>query len=196
MGLHRAQAPRHMEDATLTLVLERRAEDIHEPEFAAYAPLVSFEAFLSEQRVFGWVRLDADRLTDLLNAHEIIRLANALVEDHRDGTTESADEALVHRSEIIAAIASGPRGDPARRLLTQPHPVVVESSGYRIGGNVHIAPGADPEERLHDASPMVPLTEAWLQYRSGEQHRRDCSETVIVNRELVTRIELASEPAV
>ena len=99
-----------MAPATLNLVLERRAEDIHEPEFAAYTPLVGFEAFLSAQRVFGWVRLDADRLTDLLNAHELLHLENVHVEDLREGSTIAADETLLPRSEIIAVIASGPRG--------------------------------------------------------------------------------------
>ena len=139
-----------MEPATLSLVLERQAEEIHEPEFAAYAPLVSFEAFLPAERVFGWVRLDADRLTDLLNAHDLIRLANVLVEDHRDGRAVSADETLIPRSEIIAVVARGPRGDPTRRLPTRAHAVVVGSGIYRIGGFVHAPVGMDPEERLQD----------------------------------------------
>ena len=42
---------------------------------------------------------------------------------------------------------------------------------------------------------MVPLTDAWLEYRSGDQHRRHRSDTVIINRELATRIELV-KPAV
>jgi hypothetical protein len=185
-----------MEAATVSIVLERQAEDIHEPEFAAYAPLVSFEAYLSQQRMFGWVRLDADRLTDLLNAHEIIRLENVLIEGHRSGTTVSADEALVRRSEILAVIASGPRGDPARRLATRRYPVVVELGGYRIGGYVHTVSGVDPEDRLCDEGPMIPLTEAWLEYRSGVQGRRHDAGTVIVNRQLATRIEVVAEPVV
>lgn len=185
-----------MEGATLSLVLERLAEDIHEPEFVAYAPLVSFEAYLSQQRMFGWVRLDTDRLTDLLNAHEIIHLANVLIEHHRDGRTMAADEALVSRSEILAVIASGPRGNPAHRLATRRHPVVVESGVYRIGGFVHAAPGADPEDRFRDGGPMVPLTEAWLEYGSNVQRRRLDAGTVIVNRQLATRIQVAAEPVV
>ena len=47
-----------MDTATLRLVLEPQSEDIHEPDFAAYGPLVGFEAFLPAQRVFGWLRLD------------------------------------------------------------------------------------------------------------------------------------------
>jgi hypothetical protein len=182
-----------MNGATLSLVLERVAEEIHEPEFVAYAPLVSFEAFLPAQRVFGWVRLDADRLTDLLNAHETLRLENVLVEDLAAGRTVSADEAVVRRSEIVAVRASGPRGDASRRLPTRTHPIIVEAGPYRIGGRIHAAPGLDPERRLHDAGLMVPLTDAWLEYRSGGELRCDWIETVIVNRELATRIEILAE---
>ncbi len=184
-----------MDPATLSLVLERRSEDIHEPEFAAYAPLVSFEALLPAERVFGWVRLDTDRLTDLLNAHDLVHLENVLIEDHRDGRSVSAEETIIPRSEMVAVIAHGPRGNPARRRATRPHAVVVVSGTYRIGGFVHAPPGMDPEERWCDGSPMVPLTEAWLEYRSGDQYRRERAETVIVNRDLATRIELLPDPA-
>jgi hypothetical protein len=183
-----------MDPVTLSLVLERRAEEIHEPEFAAYAPLVSFEAFLPAERVFGWVRLDADRLTDLLNVHDLIRLANVLVEDHRTGRAVSADETLIPRSEIIAVVARGPRGDPARRRATRAHAVVYRSGMYSIGGFVHAPVGLDAQERLQDGSPMIPLTDAWVEYRCGEQHRCHRSDTVIVNRELATTFELAGEP--
>ncbi len=183
-----------MSTATLSLVLERRPEDIHEPEFAAYTPLVGFEAFLSAQRVFGWVRLDAERLTDLLNAHDLIHLENVHVENLRDGTTISADETLLPRSELIAVIASGPRGDPARRRATRPYAVVVEAGIYRISGCIHAAPGVDPDVRLHSGGPMLPLTGAWLEYRAGHQNRRHALETVIINRRLATRIEMAPGP--
>ncbi len=185
-----------MAPATLSLVLERRAEDIHEPEFAAYSPLVGFEAFLSAQRVFGWVRLDADRLTDLLNAHELLHLENVNVEDLRDGSTVAANETLLPRSEIIAVIASGPRGDPGRRAVTQRHAVAVELGIYHIGGCVHATAGVDPEARWRSGGPMVPLTEAWIEYRSGDRYCRDILDAVIVNRRLATQVELATRPAV
>ncbi len=185
-----------MAPATLSLVLERQAEDIHEPEFAAYTPLVGFEAFLSAQRVFGWVRLDADRLTDLLNAHDLLHLENVHVEDLRDGSTVAADETLLPRSEIIAVIASGPRGDPGRRAPTQRHAVAVESGVYRIGGCVHATAGVDPEARWQSGGPMVPLTGAWIEYRSGDRYCRDILDAVIVNRRLAARVEVATGPAV
>lgn len=179
-----------MKPATLSLVLEPQAEDIHEPDFSAYAPLVRFEAFLAAQRLFGWVRLDADRLTDQLNAHDIVGLSNVLVEESRDGSAVLTDETLIPTSEIIAVVASGPRGDPSRRVETRAHPVLVESGAYRVGGLLHAPPGVDPAERLNNGDHMVPLTEAWLEYPWAERSRRDARATVIVNRRAATRFEV------
>ena len=179
-----------MDPATLSLVLEPRAEEIHEPDFSAYAPLVRFEAFLAAQRLFGWVRLDADRLTDLLNTHDLLELTNVLVEESRDGTTVMTDETLIPRSEIYAVVASGPRGDPSRRVETRSHPVRIESGVYRVGGLLHAPPGVDPAERFADGDRMVPLTEAWLEYPWGERRRWDERATVIVNRRADTTLEV------
>jgi hypothetical protein len=178
-----------MDPAPLSLVMERQAEDIHEPEFAAYTPLVAFEAFLAAQRLFGWVRLDADRLTDLLNAHDVLRLANVHVQEHRDGSTVSADETFIPRSEIFAVVASGMRGDPAQRVATESTTVVISAGGYRIGGDVHFPHGVDPAERFRSGGPMVPLTDAWLEYRSGGLDRCVGKETIIVNRASVSGLE-------
>lgn len=181
------------EPSRLCLVLERVSEEVYEPEFVAALPLLSFEAFMPGSRVFGWVRLDADRLTDMLNAHEELHLVNVMVEHLGDGATVTADEAIVRRGELIAVRASGPRGDASRREPTRMHPVVVESGPYLIGGHLHAAPGAEPMLRILGPEPMVPLTEAWIAYRPGAAPRRKRMGTIIVNRELATRIERVTE---
>ena len=181
------------EPSRLCLVLERVSEEVHEPEFVATLPLVGFEAFVTGSRVFGWVRLDADRLTDMLNAHEELQLANVLVEHLGGGATVTADEAIVRRTELVAVRAGAPRGDTARREPTLTHPVVVESGPYLIGGYLHAAPGVDPMVRVLGGPPMVPLTHAWIAYTPGTDDLRDRIGTIIVNRERATRIERVSE---
>jgi hypothetical protein len=181
-----------MEPGTLSIVMERQAEEIQEPDFAAYVPLVSFEAFLGAQRLFGWVRLEADRLTDLLNAHDLLRLVNVHVEEHHDGSIVAADETLIPRAELVAVVASGPRGDPVRRVATGTHAVAANAGAYRIVGRLHVPPGVDPTERWHEGGPMIPLTEATFEYRSGTELRRASRRTVIVNRGAVTSIEATS----
>jgi hypothetical protein len=182
-----------MTSATLDLVLEQRIEDIHEPDYAAYVPLVSFEAFLSAQRLFGWVRLDCDRLTDLLNSHDLIRLSNVHVEEHRDGSIVAADETVIPRAEIVAVVASGPRGDASLRVPTTLQPVVIEAGTYGIGGHLHVPAGVGAMDRWHTSGPMIPLTEAWLTYRSGGKPRRAARTTVIVNRGSVTRVDVLAD---
>jgi hypothetical protein len=178
------------EPSRLCLILERSAEEIHEPEFVSDLPLVSFEAFVPEHRVFGWIRLDAERLTDLLNAHEELRLLNVKVEDLDHREVESADEAVVRRVHLVAVRASGPRGAAALRAATRTWPVLVESGLYRVCGNLHVAPDGDAASRLRDPAPMVPLTDAWIEYRSGGDLRRWPVGTIIVNRELASRIDV------
>jgi len=182
-----------VEPSRLCLVLERVSEEVHEPELVATLPLLGFEAFVPGSRVFGWVRLDADRLTDMLNAHEELLLVNILVENLDGGPTVTADEAIVRRGELVAVRASGPRGDASRREPTHTHPVVIESGPYLIGGHLHAAPGADPMVRILGRELMVPLTSAWIAYRPGADLRREHMGTIIVNRELVTSIQRVTE---
>lgn len=181
------------EPRRLSLVLERASEDVHEPDFIPDAPLVSFEAYVADHRLFGWVRLDADRLTDLLNTHEELHLVNVLLERPDAAGPIGMEEALVRRGELVAVRASGPRGDAGRWRATVPHPVIVTAGRYRIGGHLHAAPGEEPGARANVEGPMLPLTDAWVEIDDGARVRRRAVGTVIVNRDLATRIEAVAE---
>src|SRR6266550_7617167 len=127
-----------------TLFLERSLEAPYEPESVVDAPLIGFDAFSIDQRIFGWVRLSADRLTDFLNAHEEIELDNAQIEQLTDARVASIDRLVVNRDRLIAVRAGGPQGDPARRQRLRLHPLVVRAGLYRIGGYLHARPGVEP----------------------------------------------------
>ena len=181
------------EPRRLSLVLERVPEEIHEPELADTQPLLSFDAYAAGYRVYGWLHLEADRLTDMLNAHGELLLANVLVEDLDEGTTVAADEAVVHRDELIAVRASGPRGSAERWQETAAHPTLVEAGPYLIGGHLHARPDANPLARVRGREPMIPLTEAWIAYRSGGATTRRRVGTIIVNRHLVTKFTAVTQ---
>ena len=55
------------------------------------APLIRFSAYASRHRIFGWVRLRADRLTDLLNTHDALLLSDVDIENLEDGTRHSSE---------------------------------------------------------------------------------------------------------
>ena len=182
-----------VQGSRLALRLDAAAEDVFEPEFVADAPLLRFEAFLARERLFGWVRLDADRLTDLLNASEALQLRAATFESLVDGTTRHVDELVVPRASLIGVSVTGPRGDPALRRWTHSHAAVIQLGEYLIGGYAHATPGADPLASITKRPPLVPLTDARLEYWPMGEHRRTWIGTMIFNRDLADWIRIVSE---
>jgi len=177
----------------LTLHLDALAEDAFEPESVADAPLLRFEAFLARERLFGWVRLEADRLTDLLNAHDGLRLHQATFESLVDGTTRHAADVVVPRSSLIGVSVTGPRGDPALRRWTHSHAAVAQIGDFLLGGYAHAAPGEDPLKTITRRPPMVPLTDARLEYWPGGEHRRTWIGTMIFNRDLADWVRVVTD---
>jgi hypothetical protein len=177
----------------LHLVLQRTSEDVNEPDFASDAPLVQFVAFEARQRLFGWVRLRADRLTDLLNAHDELLLTDLEIEGLDDGARQSVDEVLIRCGDLIAVQAGAPRGHEARRLPTRTHPVALQAGSYLIGGYLHAPPGQDPIASVADRPPMVPLTDAWIESWSGGRRTTQSSGTIIVNRAKVDWIQAVTD---
>lgn len=177
----------------LSLHLDAVAEDAFEPDSVADAPLLRFEAFLVGERLFGWVRLEADRLTDLLNAHDALHLHRATFESLVDGTTRQVDDLVVPRSSLIGVSVTGPRGDPALRRWTHSHAAAIQLGDYLMGGYAHATPGQDPLATMMERPPMVPLTDARLEYWREGQHRRTWIGTMIFNRDLADWVRVVTE---
>ena len=149
---------------------------------------VEFSAFAEDCRLYGRLRMDADRLTDMLNDHEEILLLDVRIEALADGTIHDVAEFTVSRDEILIVEAVGSRGDPTRRTHTQPTPIIAQLGPYEVRGFVHLKPGTDAVEAIHRRKAMVPLTGASISYTIGGQTTTRRAETVIFNRELVDQI--------
>ena len=183
----------HTTPQRLHLILKRTSEEVFEPDYSSQAPLVQFVAFDRHHRMFGWVHLRADRLTDLLNAHDELLLTDVEIESLDGGSTRSVDEILIRSGELIAVHATEPRGDQAHRRLTQTHAIVLESGNYLIGGHLHAPPGSDPIASLGERPRMVPLTDAWIEYWSGGERTKQSSGTIIVNRDQVDGMRIVTD---
>lgn len=179
--------------ARLHVLLQRTDEEVFEPDAVPDPPLVRFDAYAREHRLFGWVRLRADRLTDLLNAHDELLLTDVEIERLEDGETRAADSILVARRELVAVHASGPRGDAARRRHTRSHAVAVQAGSYLIGGHLHATPGDEPLASLRARPPMVPLTDAWIEYWSGGRRTEQAVGTIVVNRDAADWIRVVTD---
>ena len=173
--------------------LSRTGEEVFEPDAVAEFPLVRFVAYLDDRHVFGWVRLTADRLTDLLNAHDEICLAEAQVERLDGGAAGLVDELVVRRADLIAVVAAPPRGDELLRRRTRRHPVAIRSGSYLIGGHLHASPGVDPVASLMERAAVFPLTDAWIESWSGGECRHQSSGTILVNRDRTDSIRLVTD---
>jgi hypothetical protein len=169
----------------LNLVLQSLPEEIYEPESVAEAPLVRFDAYTLRHRLSGWVRLRADRLSDLLNACESLVLTGVEFANLEDGEPARLDRAVIERGDIVAVHATGPRGDVAQRRTTEAHAVALHAGNYLLGGHLHVPPGADPLEQFGARPEMVPLTDAWIEYSAGGLRGRQSVGTIIVNRRQV-----------
>lgn len=176
-----------------TLILERSPEAPFEPESVVDAPLISFDAFSTDQRIFGWVRLSADRLTDLLNAHEEIALDNAKVEQLSNPGVAWIDSMAITRQQLIAVRAGGPHGDPAKRQRTRLHRLDVRAGSYRMGGNLHARPGVAPLTEIRDRPTMIPLSSAWLEYWLDGRRVSQWVGTILFNRDRAESIDVVGE---
>jgi hypothetical protein len=177
----------------LHFVLQRTPEEVFEPDSVPEAPLVRFVAYARQHRVFGWIHLRAERLTDLVNAHDELLLTDVEIESLEDGQTRSAERVLINGRELVAVHASGPRGDEALRRRTRTHPVALQVGNYLIGGHLHVDPGTDPFTSLRARARMVPLTDAWIEYWSGGQRTKHAIGTIIVNRDAADWVRVVTD---
>ncbi len=153
-------------------------------------PWVQFVAFTEDCRVSGRVQLDSDRLSDTLNGHRDYLLCDVLVESLGDGRSIHADEVPVAREELLAVLTDGSRGDPSRRTHTLAHPVTVKAGPYLIRGNIHSLPGVEPLASARHRRPMIPLSDAWIEYGLGGTAQTAWCGTIVVNRETADWIQL------
>jgi hypothetical protein len=160
------------------------------------APEIEFVAYAEDCRLFGHTRLDASRLTDMLNDHAEVELIDVAMEALADGRIAEVRSMVVAREELLVVQASGPRGARERRHRTRPHPVAVQSGPYIVRGHLHALPTADPFAALHRRPPMVPLTEGSITYSVAGQSIMRRTDTIIVNRSVIDWIVPATDDEV
>ncbi len=149
----------------------------------ALAPEIELVAYSDDCRVYGYVRLNGDRLTDMLNDHDEYALVDVMAEQLPDGEVVETKEIVVTRDELLAVEASWPRGNVDRRRRTRQHAIALQVGPYVIEGYVHTLPGVDPLTGVHKRGPMVPLTDASIAFVSGGVRRLREAATVVVNRD-------------
>ncbi|HYH93238.1 MAG TPA: hypothetical protein VD763_08775 [Candidatus Saccharimonadales bacterium] len=156
-----------------------------ETSAAVLPPLVEFVAYAEDCLLSGRVRLGAERLTDMLNAHDEYQLVDVLVEPLASDGVVEVTEIVVRRDELVLVHATGPRGVIARRQRMRPHPLALQLGPYHVRGYLHALPGTDPLLAIRRRTVMVPLTEASVEMSIAGQLERRQVGTVVLNREQI-----------
>ena len=157
---------------------------------------IEFVAYGADFVASGQIQMDADRLTDMLNAHDEYLLTDVLLERRDEGRSNEVKEVLLQRHEVLLVHATGPRGSAGRRRRTRAHPVALRIGQYDIRGYLHALPGADPIQAIRRREAMVPLTDAWIEYQSGSVRQRRRVGVVVVNRHQIDWIVPAADDEV
>ena len=157
---------------------------------------IEFSAYTEDCRLFGFLQLADERLSDALNERDELHLESVLLVALEDNRAVEMRQLVVARDELIAVRASGPRGNAARRIRTRPSPVAVKAGPYVARGYVHGPPGGDPLRRFRTQRPMVPLTEAWIEYEAGGSDHRARVGPLVVNTAFVDWVERVNETEV
>jgi hypothetical protein len=176
-----------------------RAPAAREPDAAPAPPSVpdvDFVAYAEDCILSGRIGMAAERISDLLNAHDRFELVDVLVTPLGALSAIESRSIVVERDEILAVHASGPRGNAARRQRTRQHPIVVSVGPYEIHGYVHATPGADPIASFRRRKPMVALTDARILFTIMGQPQVQAAATVVVNRENVDWVVEGSQAEV
>jgi hypothetical protein len=158
------------------------------PGAAVLYPLVDLVAYADDCTLSGRIRLRADRLTDMLNDHEELHLVDVLVQSVVDRGAVEVREVVVPRDELLLVHATGPRGDQTRRTRTRQTHVAITVDRYQVRGQLHAAPFIDAVAGLHRRGPMIPLTDAVIDYPIGDEWHRERVGTLIVNRGAIDHI--------
>ena len=154
------------------------------------SPAIEFVAYGHETLLAGWIQLDADCLTDLLNASDELELVDVVCLGP-NGSIVDIDRAVIRRSELVAVKAGDPRGRPSLRRRTRQTAVAADAGRYLIHGYLHARPGADPMIDLGRRPPMLPLTDATMVYETDDGWQRDEATTLILNRDTADSVRPA-----
>ena len=156
---------------------------------------VDFFGFAADCTISGKVTMFGERLTDFLNGQERFRVHHVECRSLQDGHIATIDSISVERNDLLAVMATGPRGSEERRVSLQTKRLQMSIGPYFILGRLHAKAGTDAVASVLQRDPMIPFTSATIAYEMGGSIvARDIS-TIIVNRLLVDWISPTTETA-
>lgn len=159
--------------------------------------LAPIELYTADSRIVGWVAPNGQRVTDLLNSTDELRLwrpsPGRLDETHMpagvdaDETDDNGEWESLATARVILAMPPEWRASRQLRLHRRLRRASVLAGPFTVTGNVHLPPGAEVGLHLIRNQRFLPLTDAYLLH-DGEPSFEHVVSVVIVNGMHVARI--------
>ena len=165
-----------------------------QPRPSAMETQIDFVGYSDDCTVEGRVGLECSRLADMLNDKPTIVVHDAVVVSTADGHRTTFDELEINREELGIVVASGPRGDPQRRLATRPNEVAVKLGPYSAAGFMHAPATANPIRDFNRRPVMVAITDAMIEYDYCDERVSQWYQTILINRELALSLRAVTNP--
>lgn len=163
---------------------------------ASSPELAPIEIYTADARIVGWISPDGQRVTDLLNSRDELRLWRPSPErtdesgmpvlgDEVGGST-GAWEGLA-TARVVLAMPPEWRASRQLRLHRRLRRAALVAGPFSITGNIHLANGVQVGPHLLRGQGFLPLTDAYF-LRNGEPSFEHVVSVVIVNTLHVSQI--------
>jgi hypothetical protein len=156
---------------------------------------LEFVGFAADCRIVARLTLIDERLSDMLNKQARFRLFEVTLISLEDGHEVALPELRIDRDDLLAVVASGPRGIRERRIRTEQVRMQLGLGPYTVLGQLHLPPGRDPVRSVLERGPMMPLTNATLAYVEAGEVRAFDSPALVVNRQGADWIQPTADEA-
>ena len=153
---------------------------------------IPFTAFAEDAIFEGELLLEGDRLSDFIAQDGPFEIESVTLEALEDGRMLEIPSTSIARDDLIAITGSGPRGNPARRVRTRPHPARAKAGPYDIVGYVHAPPSAHPFSGAVRRQ-VLPMTSAVIRYRVAGRLVEWSCDALLLNPAKVDWLENASD---
>jgi hypothetical protein len=156
--------------------------------------LAPVELYTADARIVGWIEANGQRVTDLLNAQDEVRLwrpspgpLDGALTEAAAGRPPQADPGTsgewqtLTTDQVILAMPPEWRASRQLRLHRRLRRAALSAGPFNVTGNLHLPPGGEisPHLLLHGPR-WLPLTEAYLLH-TGEPPFEHVVSVVIVN---------------
>lgn len=148
--------------------------------------LQPIQVFTAEHRVEGWIIASQERVTDLLNERDVMRICVDADSDRWE---------TINRDQVLLVAPPERRTNPQRRVHRQKRRLMALVGSYVVSGVAHLQPGAglDPY-LLRTRQHFLPMTDAIVTHRTDPSVEHEFP-VVIVNVGNLTELRALLAPA-